>query len=708
MAIGYCSNFCAWIILVGKHPNYFTEVNMRKKSLWFKLLHLPSQSGQSLVLVAFLFIGLMAFVGIAVDVGFVYARNAQLSAAVDAAALAGVVELNGPNRLPFADEKAAEYLYSQGRIPASAINATFENPNYHKESVTTLGSRHYSITVTWPVELFFLRVIGQNTVNLRKTATAAQFPLADIYASQRVEDGALSTSNQAVFGFNSCVGMGDPFSPILDNQANTFRQTWRGDPSDRTYHYRILIPPTYDRDLVRVELFDPDSMNQANNSGGSYSATVPHTVIAQTLGAMPISDVRSCTATQQNPCLINTGEFSAVRNSFPSGTNLTDIANAVNMWWFVRIDENRSAGGSAPGNGSSCGTPGSYNVGYNTITKYDLFYYRGNSDGSISKQMIASYYGQAGDFVTTRGGYPRDNSFSSGNHLTDLRWVAPGGTQGSDQPAIVPSACGSPNGGDYNAVTCPGGSQPGAGNGFEVVINGANTDVPGILVDGTTSFRYLYLDVTAQSGASENGYEIWAGPSDYVTGLNGASTVPSDVNARNVMIINTPAIHSSRGISVFGLGHLPMNSNLGANWDGNSGNDPVDIPLIFVGAEYAGTRINLSLYDSDSGAAPPVVFYFDSLGLSTWSKTFSDYPTPDPDGGTGRCTIGSCNALFVSPPYSIQVPDLTDACTDPSSAAQADICTPFYGGRLVARYIGGTNDTYHWDITLQGLPYLIK
>ena len=55
-----------------------------------------SQRGQSLVLVALMIIGLVGFVGLAVDVGFVFARRAQLTAAVDAAALAGATEVVGP------------------------------------------------------------------------------------------------------------------------------------------------------------------------------------------------------------------------------------------------------------------------------------------------------------------------------------------------------------------------------------------------------------------------------------------------------------------------------------------------------------------------------------------------------------------------------------------------------------------------------------
>jgi len=51
------------------------------------------QPGQSLVLVTFAFIGILAFVGLAIDLGWVYVERVRVSQAADAAALAGASEL---------------------------------------------------------------------------------------------------------------------------------------------------------------------------------------------------------------------------------------------------------------------------------------------------------------------------------------------------------------------------------------------------------------------------------------------------------------------------------------------------------------------------------------------------------------------------------------------------------------------------------------
>jgi len=51
------------------------------------------QRGQSLVLVTFAFIGILAFVGLAIDLGWVYVARVRVAQAADAAALAGASEL---------------------------------------------------------------------------------------------------------------------------------------------------------------------------------------------------------------------------------------------------------------------------------------------------------------------------------------------------------------------------------------------------------------------------------------------------------------------------------------------------------------------------------------------------------------------------------------------------------------------------------------
>lgn len=634
---------------------------MKEETINFARETRPEEAGQSIVLIALALVGLLAFVGIAVDVGFVFARQTQLQAAVDSAALAGVVELVGNTSNNAGANLKAEQFFNTNGFDIQVRDVLGEELGYGRSlGVSSLGAIQYELTATWPVDLFFLRLIGQEAVTLTRGAVAGVFPMADIYASRRIEDGVLSTSNQAVFGLNSCTSMGDPFSPDGSSWA----------PGAYSYNYRILIPPDYDsqHDIVRVELYDPDSYNQ---TGSTF--VVQHTQAAQNPGGMPLFQTLSCPTTsnfnlQYQPCLIPTGE-----------RNLDLPLDSINPFWFVRIDENRRPRTSVNG---GCGEPPNnvYNPTFNTRTTYELFYWAQNPDGTVARITLATYTGQVNDGT-------RDN----GDHQTDMQWVSPGAPLSQGQPAPVPTNCGSPNGGDYHPTNCPGGTSIAAGRGFEVSIS---EDLANIMVDPATGNRFIYLDVTAIDGSSENGFEIWAGPNVYV------NSTPSDANLRNLYILNQPpGAHTSKGVTVFGMGRLPLNSNIDFR---------VEIPLVWVGPDQAGKPIYVSMFDSDSGAAPPVHFYFDSIYFDPVTPANSDYVVTYAGTEGGRCRIGNCNNLWVDPAYEIIVPGDTENCTNPGATPTPPSCIPFYGGRLMASYDGGNTDTYGWEVRLTGAPYLVR
>jgi hypothetical protein len=581
-----------------------------------------SERGQSIVLIAAAMIGLLAFVGIAVDVGFVFARNSQLQAGVDSAALAGVTELSSGN-INNADDRAERFL-SSNNIPISGT-ATMESVTYQ----TILQETAYSLTVTWPVELFFLRVVGWDEVTLQKSATAAFFPLTDIYAGSRVDQGKLSTSNQAVFGPSACTSYGDPYSPF----SSTFRP--QGYPAGTyTYRYRILVPSDYPDNILRVELFDPDSYNSPTND-----ATIVHTNYATSSG-FPFVENKSCTSARQDACLLITGEESLVSNTPPDIISIDQI----NPYWFMRIDENRKP------QANTCGTPGSYTESFNTETLYQLLYYTQNSDGTIQEVSLASYTG-----------------LKTNAHNTDLRWVSPGGAPSFDGVA-VPVNAGSPKTFELNL----------------------NTDVPNILVEQGTGNRYIYLNVTTTNGSSENGYEVWAGPNNYI------GSVPSDGNERNIHVLDSPGAHNSAGAIVFAIGTLPLNSNT---------NNRVDVPLVYISPNFAGQPIFIRLFDADTDTQPPITFFFDSIAYNPeldegdWFMTFGTGTDADGEPSSSRC-FPNCDNQWLNPPYQIIVPGDQEGC-EPN-------CTPFYGGRLIASYDGGASDTYVWEISIAGPPYLTR
>jgi len=460
-------------------------------------------------------------------------------------------------------------------------------------------------------------------------------------------EGRLNDAHLSVFGPNICTAFGDPFSP--------FNSNW--EPGSYTYNFQIRIPADYPDDILRVEIFDPDSINKAANSDEViYSALA--TSLNPTLFP-PGAYAKSCSsadANQKEPCLIATGEESLV------GTVANLTIDRINPFWLVRVDENR--GSSVPG---ICGVPANYTPAYNTATRYELSYFRDAANGAVEQIALAAYTGQTGDGV-------RDN----GDHDTDLRWVSPGGQANYDQPVVVPASYGS----------------------FEVDLT---QDIPNIVIDPATGERTLLLAVTTVSGASENGFQFWAGPATYIY------AVPSKANERNLVVLNNPVSHDPAGVIIEAIDNLPLNSNT----------DNVSIvPLATIGPEYAGMTVYISHFDMDSGSKPPVVFYMDSLAFTPDSSTDGVYEDAtdfavsygggvDPDGRCfdgGASYNGECNNTWVYPVYAFTLP--SEHNCDYSNPTP-ETCTPFYGGQLFARMKTGNHDTFVWRL-LSGpeRPYL--
>lgn len=299
--------------------------------------------------------------------------------------------------------------------------------------------------------------------------------------------GALRLSALQVYGPNICTAFGDPYSP--------WNSPWA--PGPYTYKFAIEIPADYAYDTIRVELLDPDSINQAQNDA---LVTYSDTAVAHGLPTTPT--LMSCTnGTQRDPCLIET-EMSLVT------TNALPLA-AINPFWHVRLDANRGTG-APPGSGN-CGTPTTYTPAYNTRTLFQLYYDRLNPDSTVTRMNLATYTGQ--DWVDA--------------HDTDLRWVSPGGTVRADQSTFVPVDAGSPQS-------------------FSLHLQ---TDLPNMMMDAATGKRYLYLDVTTISGSSANAFHIWAGPEAPNVNL------PSDVNQRNVFLVDHPE-YDAYSLPVYALGDL--------------------------------------------------------------------------------------------------------------------------------------------------------
>ncbi len=341
---------------------------------------ITNESGQSIVLVALVFVILLAFVALAVDVGFAFVRSSQFAAAVDAAALAGVVDLNpSTNDTAEADIRAEQFLATNGWPTATlmAMNSA--------RSLTMQGIPNYTLTATWPVDFFFARVIGMSNFPITHASTAAYFAQAEIYTTSAAEQGHVRKASQFLLGPDGCAEQGDPVSTLKSSATapNNDYALFGGH-----YRYRITVTDAYTQsNVLRIELFDPDSYN---NQGDS--APVSHSIS----DGRP-NETLSCSATTAgmgDTCVIDTGE--------------SKYATSQNPFWFQRVDENWNA---------DC-TANTSNQFGEVVTKYELFYFEESGD----RKEIASF--------TVNNLRDQFN--------TDLKWVSPGAPS-----SLVPADSGS-------------------------------------------------------------------------------------------------------------------------------------------------------------------------------------------------------------------------------------------------------------------------
>ncbi len=116
------------------------------------------ESGQVLPFMALLLFIIIGLLGLAVDVGHIYAARAQLGRSVDAAALAGAQQL--PN-VTAADAKARAFIAAND--PDATINVQVY-PN--------VPSQQVGVKATKTVKTFFMRVFGISTVQVTNDALA--------------------------------------------------------------------------------------------------------------------------------------------------------------------------------------------------------------------------------------------------------------------------------------------------------------------------------------------------------------------------------------------------------------------------------------------------------------------------------------------------------------------------------------------------------
>ncbi len=529
----------------------------------------------------------------------------------------------------------------------------------------------------------------------------------------------IKTSHLSLYGPDQSTGFGDPFSPT----NSPFRDSYG---HDGTYTFQIEVPNNYkgwvidnitsslvETNIVRVELLDPDSVNHFVPEGATLSHSTPFAAELLNNGANPLAliqpiDESDCSASNQlhNPCIVKTCEWDThagqgrcnqelYSDYYRSKSNPYKVGQ-INPHWFMRLDELRRPGGD------------STDPIHQTVTLFTLYYFKQSDNGEFERVDLASYLGQS-EYeanMLASGGQPIGLYHTE----TDLHWVSPGAWNAI---GAVPTRCQDQswphnNGGfdivdgeDDNCVIENVGDEDGMANaaadpdtmgrGFE--INMAE-DVDGIIIDEAKQTRSLYLDVKTVAGASDNGFDIWAGPPHAHFGLQ------SDINQRNLQMTDQGGDFSQDGVFITALGFLPQQSLT---------HNRVEIPLIDIPAELAGQQIEISIFDMDVGTRYPLCFYFNTVPAPQCQPNFDDSiegymvyydESNDNEGGAERC-FPTCNGRFVDPPFYVTVPDLTADCNPDAPFEERKLhCIKFEGGKLMVSYNTGRYDSYQWFVAL--------
>jgi Flp pilus assembly protein TadG len=129
------------------------------------------EKGQIIVILALVFIGLVAIVGLAVDLGYYYVSYSRLRRAVDGAALAATSQFREGYTIPGLTEAAQEFLQlnsvgALGTDPNTLFVSvqTCNNAAGDPELCTTPPRKMVRVTVTQRVPLYFLSVVGLHEV----------------------------------------------------------------------------------------------------------------------------------------------------------------------------------------------------------------------------------------------------------------------------------------------------------------------------------------------------------------------------------------------------------------------------------------------------------------------------------------------------------------------------------------------------------------
>lgn len=186
--------------------------------------------GQVLVLMGLLFIGLIAVVGLAIDLGLVFVAYSRLNRAVDAAALAATGEFKRNYQIDDM-RAAARQMLALNNVDLSnstdiEINTCKSLPG-DSELCTTPQRKLVRVVVNQDVPLYFLSVVGIHIFPIQVKAVSEAASL----------DVMLVLDNSPTMAFNAPRGPSTPLvrDPIICNSMDPYGTSTATPPYDGAY-----------------------------------------------------------------------------------------------------------------------------------------------------------------------------------------------------------------------------------------------------------------------------------------------------------------------------------------------------------------------------------------------------------------------------------------------------------------------------------------
>ncbi|HSJ83345.1 MAG TPA: pilus assembly protein TadG-related protein [Acidimicrobiia bacterium] len=256
------------------------------------------ETGAALPFVAMLMVVLLGVAAFAIDLGWLYLNGARLQRAADSSALAGVVYL--PADIPNVIDKAIDGASANGWDVGTVNGTPIAGGGPDDLEWQQLDDNRLEVTLSTTIPTFFLRVLGFDTFDITRVATAEYVkpvPMGSPSACFGVGGFAASSlpSNlshcsayamnfwAAINGPHTAKEHGDPFA-VECITANSSGCTGGGPNTDdyrpNGYYYGIEVPSGkssftvrifdaafYDRPNFQTETGDGDGLGNSANGG---------------------------------------------------------------------------------------------------------------------------------------------------------------------------------------------------------------------------------------------------------------------------------------------------------------------------------------------------------------------------------------------------------------------------------------------------------